>query len=174
MGVYIIQEDKFAYVNPIFTRIFGYSSTDEIYTYKIKDLVYGKDKEKVLENIRKRIDNEIETIQYSFIGLKKDNTTFIAEVTGSRTIYNGKPAVIGTLMDITERIKKEQELKDTEERFRLLVDTMLDGTLIIDMEGKILFANNAALNIVGLSNFNSSIEMNIKDFVQADFARGNV
>ncbi len=169
IGVYIIQKERLVYVNPIFTRLFGYDSSDEIYKLHLKDLVHDKDRDTVLNNVQKRISGKIETVQYSFNGLKKDKTTFNAEVIGSRTIFNGEAAVIGTLIDISEKILYEKELKESRERLSLLVEAMPDGIVIMDMRGMILFSNNAALKLAEIPVSDESNKRNIKDFIHPDY-----
>ncbi len=110
-GIYIIQDGVFAYVNPTFARIFGYDSPEEIIgRLGPFDLTVPEDRDRVLENIRLRLDGEIENIQYSFKGVRKDGVPRDIQVQGRVAAYNGKPAIIGILLDVTEQKKAEQQL----------------------------------------------------------------
>ncbi|MCL5238246.1 MAG: ATP-binding protein [Nitrospirae bacterium] len=121
-GVYLIQDGIFRYVNDALASIFGYEVWKIINKLGPMDLAYPEDRALVAENIRRRVGGEIRDILYSFRGLRKDGTAIQVEVHGSRVEYNGKPAVIGTLLDITERKKAEEVLrrysKDLEEDVR--------------------------------------------------------
>lgn len=110
VGVYIIQDGFFAYVNPKFAEIFGYTQSELIMKVPVLDLVADEDRELVAENLRKRINGEVESLNYQFIGRKKDGTKIYIEVFGTRTEYKGKPAVIGTLLDVTERKRLQEQL----------------------------------------------------------------
>jgi PAS domain S-box-containing protein len=110
VGVYIIQDGLFSYVNPELARIFGYTQSELIMKVPVLDLVAEEDRELVAQNIRRRIGGEVESLNYSFKGRKKDGTIFYVEVFGSRTEYQGKPAVIGTLLDVTERKRLQEQL----------------------------------------------------------------
>lgn len=110
VGVYIIQDGFFPYVNPRLAEIFGYTQDEIIGKVPVLDLVAEEDRELVSENIRKRINRETESINYQFRGRKKDGSTFFVEVFGTRTQFRGKPAVIGTLLDITERRRFQEQL----------------------------------------------------------------
>ncbi len=169
VGVYIIQNDKFIYVNPSFAKIFGYSQEEIIGRKKVLDLVDGDDKSLVNENVRKRFDNEIEVIRYAFKGVKKDHTKIDVEVIGSITVYNNKKAIIGTLLDITERLKSEKLIKENEERFRLLFENMLDATMFVNWNGDILFANKAAAKLFALGSSNELMGLNIFTFIHKNF-----
>jgi PAS domain S-box-containing protein len=111
-GVYLIQDNIFKYVNPKLSEIFGYSQDELIDKKGPLDLTYLDDRKIVDSNIKKRIDGEERSINYVFRGVKKSGEVFQVEVFGSRILYKGKPAVIGTLIDITERFRLEKALKE--------------------------------------------------------------
>jgi PAS domain S-box-containing protein len=115
-GVYVIQGGKFPYVNPRTAEIFGYSVDEITGLKKVEDLVFEPDRELVLGNIEKRIRGDDKTIRYTFRGRKKDNSVINIEVMGSKTIFDGKPAIIGTLLEITDRMKSEEELRTAKEK----------------------------------------------------------
>jgi PAS domain S-box-containing protein len=151
VGVYLIQDNVFKYVNPKLAEIFGYTPDELIEKKGPRDLTYCEDRALVKENIRKRISGEVEHIHYSFRGLKKNGEVFDAEVFGSRVIYKGKPAVIGTLLDITERKRAEEALKESEEKYRKLLETANDAIFIADAEtGIILDTNKKAEKLLGI------------------------
>jgi PAS domain S-box-containing protein len=70
----------------------------------------------------------------------------------SETIRNEQGEIIGlrgTAQDITERKFSEQALKDSERKYRLLVDRMLEGLLVVDNEDVIQFANPMFSKMLG-------------------------
>jgi PAS domain S-box-containing protein len=79
--------------------------------------------------------------------------------------------ILGTYEDITERKKAEEALKVSEERFRSLIDNMIEAALIIDWDGEIIFANNSAAHLVGLENPGQSIGKKVFEFLHPDFVR---
>lgn len=107
IGVYVIQNGIFVYVNPKFAEIFGYEPEEINGKKPFVDLVAPMDRERVTENIRRRMDGEIKNVRYVFHALSKDGNTIVVEVYGAQTLYNGAPAVIGSLLDITERKRAE-------------------------------------------------------------------
>ncbi len=110
-GVYLIQDGLFRYVNPSLAATFGYGVEEVAGKLGPLDLTAPEDRPLVAENIRKRVQGEARDIRYSFRGLRKDGTLIDVEVHGARIDYEGRSAVIGTLLDITERKRAEEEIR---------------------------------------------------------------
>jgi PAS domain S-box-containing protein len=103
-GVYLIREDRrFAYVNPRLAEIFGYSVEEILKDKFVEDLVLAEDRDLVRGNLQRRFRGEVPSLNYTFRGVRKDGTVFDVEVFGNRTIWEGRPAVVGTLLDVSER-----------------------------------------------------------------------
>jgi PAS domain S-box-containing protein len=76
--------------------------------------------------------------------------------------------MLGTYEDISERKKAEEQIKESEERFRSLIDNMIEAALIIDWTGEIIFANNSAARLVGLDNPEQGIGKSVFGFLHPD------
>ncbi len=134
VGIYIIQDGLFQYVNPKLAEIFDYTVEELIGKKGPYDLTAERDREMVRDYISSRVSGKVESISYTFIGLKKDQEEIYIEALGSRTTFLGKPAVIGTLMDITERMKNEAALKESEKKYRSIIEAANDAIIIVDIE----------------------------------------
>lgn len=167
VGVYLIQDDIFRYVNPEAARIFGYTPGEIIDKMKPTDFVIPEDLPLARENIRKRINGEIGDINYGFRGKKKDGSPLYIEVFGTRTDYQGKPAIIGTLLDVTERHRTQQDLQKSEERYRTLVDNLPIG-VIVYRDRKIRFLNRKLAEIGELPDPSTVIGHDVFNFVHPD------
>jgi len=148
VGIYILQDEMYAYVNPKYEEIFGYKK-GEMFGVNAWDVVSPEHRSLVMENIRKRLDNEVKSIQYTFKALKKDGTLIDVEVKGSKMLYNGKLAVIGTLQDITERLRVEQELRNSRQKLLLHVERTPLGVVEWDMNFSVSQWNHSAERIFG-------------------------
>ena len=108
VGVYLIQDGRFRYVNPTLAAMFGYVPEEIIDRLGPLDLTAPEDRSRVAENIRRRIEGEVRRLRYTFRGLRKDGTTFDCEVMGTQVDYEGRPAILGTAQDITEQKRAEE------------------------------------------------------------------
>lgn len=114
VGTYIIQDGRFAYVNPAMLEILGYPE-QEMISRPVLDFIAEPDRALARENVRRRLAGEIESIRYQLRMLRKDGGEVHVEVHGSRSEYDGRPAILGTLLDITERKLAEERTKQLNE-----------------------------------------------------------
>lgn len=124
VGLYIIQDEMFQYVNPRFAAMFGYTQ-HEMAPQLVSKFISEQDAAKVNENLRKRIAGEIPSIFYQFKGLHKDGKLVDIDVHGTRFQYRGQPAVIGVAIDVTEARLREQEIVHSQQRLRELTQHLL-------------------------------------------------
>ncbi|MBI1919781.1 MAG: PAS domain S-box protein [Geobacter sp.] len=110
VGVYIIQDSVFRYVNPKICEIFGYGVDELTGRMGPRELTIQEDWPQVEEKLQERLSGEKETIHYEFRGMTKEKELVHLEVYGTRTEFQGKPAVIGTLLDVSDRKRAELAL----------------------------------------------------------------
>ncbi len=134
VGVYLIQDNRFVYVNPRLADIFGYAPAEIVERLAVSDLVAATNRDLVQENIARRLRGEITGLNYSFRGLHRNGWPLQIEVFGSRIDHQGRPAIIGTLLDVTDRYEAEAALRESELRYRLLIQTAPDAIFLLDVE----------------------------------------
>jgi PAS domain S-box-containing protein len=110
VGIYLIQDGLFRYVNKKFAEMKGYAVEEIIHIKGPKDTVFPEDLPLVQETVRKTILGEAEPPSFEFREVTKDHKIRIVETHVTRTMYKGKPAVIGTVTDITTRKQMEAEI----------------------------------------------------------------
>lgn len=147
-GIYIYQDGRLIYANPKLAEIFGYSS-EELRQVSPLELVAAQDRTRVAENLRKRLDGEVEDISYSFQGRRKDGMHIEAVVHGRRSEFDGKPAIIGVLLDVTEQHQAIAALRDSEIMLREITTVLGEGVYALDRGGHVIFINPAAEQLLG-------------------------
>ncbi len=107
-GIFIYQDGFFPYVNPKGAELLGYAQ-DEISRVPLTAIISEEDLGIVQEHLSDLLSGRVTTTHSVLRARKKDGTFFEIESQGSRTDYNGSPAIMGTFLDITERRKMEAE-----------------------------------------------------------------
>jgi len=110
--IYILQDGAIKYTNPAASRVFEYP-LEELIEMNPLDIVHPDDKSLVTRNIRSRLDQlkcTGNTGCYEFRGITKNGKIVYLESYGGGFIYQGKPAIVGTLIDISARKHAETEL----------------------------------------------------------------
>ncbi len=113
IGVYILQDKKFRFINPELERFLGYKSEELVDTNQWK-LVYAQDRSDVRENSRLMLKGERHNPYEYRIITKEGHIKWVMETVTSIQ-YRGRRAILGSFMDITERKKSEVELYQAKE-----------------------------------------------------------
>lgn len=109
VGIYILQDHVIKYINPKFLDIFGVAGKDIIGQSFLK-LVYEEDHPQVSEKMNQRIAGAVDNTGYEFRGLNRDGDIIHLESYGGLTYYQGQPAILETIIDITKRKKNAEKL----------------------------------------------------------------
>lgn len=122
--VYMILDARLAYANTSLAQLFGYS-LQELADSSFNRLIAEPDRARVEQEVTRLLEGEIRTLQCTFRGLRKDRTSFAVEMEGGRAEYDGRPVVVGTLRDITDRVEAENR----EKAYTARLENALHGTI---------------------------------------------
>jgi PAS domain S-box-containing protein len=164
LGIYIIQNYVLKFCNQTFAEMFGYDKPDELTGIRLLQLVAPEDRELVNTELKTRISGNKTAPHYEFRAVRKDGTVFDAEVLGARIIFEGQPAIQGTILDITERKRAEESLKEKENKYRALFEGVPVGLYRTTPEGKILDLNPTMVQMLGHPDRDSVLGKNAAEF----------
>lgn len=118
-GIYVVLDERFAYANDTFAAMFGYRR-EEFVGRHMADCVTADSIDEVMRNYRLRVRGEVASIHYFTKGLHKDGRVIHLELHASKVECRGRPALAGVALDVTERVRAQEALRDSRERLREL------------------------------------------------------
>ena len=149
-GITIIQDTLLKYVNPYFAEVMGYT-TQELINTPFTDYVYPEDLAKITDYHNRRMSGEDVQQIYETAIVAKDGKKINIEVNAGLIMYGGKVADLVLIRDITERVRMEGALRESELKNRTLIESMSEGLMQVDNNDVIQFVNNQFCDIVGYS-----------------------
>ena len=147
-GVYVVQNGKFRFINANAASYAGYTR-EEVLDQKASLLVNPEDMEKVKQNAKAMLRGEISSPYEFRIITKQGETRWIMETVTS-ILHEGRPAILGNSMDITESKQAEEALREYRTRLEDIVTFLPDATLAIDKEKRIIIWNKAIEEMTGV------------------------
>jgi len=129
--------------NESFFKITGYKREEVIGENLLDYIPYLKDKAKIMLNIVKGYAKP-----YTITVRRKNGSEFIAELEAKNVKQAGKIIRIAAVRDVTERKKAEQALKESEAKYRMMVESSRDA-IVISQNDKFIFFNDAFAEMLG-------------------------
>jgi PAS domain S-box-containing protein len=160
-SIFIVRGTRFVYANPAAEALTGYMPEDAS-DMDFWEVIHPDFRDLVRERGLARQRGEDVPSRYELKIVTKGGEERWLDYAGGVIEFEGKPAVIGAAYDITERKRAEEELRESEQRFRVLADAGFEGIVIHD-RGKILAANKAMATMFGYE-VSEVVGMNALDF----------
>jgi PAS domain S-box-containing protein len=144
-------EGKISYWNPAAKRMFGYTPEEAIGQgldiFLMPEKFHG-DHKRGFDAFKTTGDGAVVGKTAEFIALRKDGTQFPIEVSTSALNIKGEWHSVGIIRDISERKQAERALRESERQYRNIVDNALVGVYKTDLEGHILYVNEALIRMM--------------------------
>ena len=131
--------------NPACERLFGFRA-DEVIGQNVKILMpspFRDEHDRYLTNYHGTGERKIIGIGREVIGRRKDGSTFPMDLSVGEARQDGAPIFVGIIHDLSERKRAEQALLEVNARLRAVVDTAVDGVILIDAAGTVQMFNPA-------------------------------
>ncbi|MDX1798399.1 MAG: PAS domain S-box protein [Candidatus Lokiarchaeia archaeon] len=152
LGICIIQDDLIKYMNQKFADLIGYT-VEEVKNWEpgwFANVIHSEDRDWVVEQARKKQVGAKDVKHfYQYRLIKKTGETIWLENFSKAILYKGRSANLVTVIDITERKSAEQKLKESEEKYRNLVENAHEGVWAVDENDTTIFVNPKLCEMLG-------------------------
>jgi len=146
-GIVIVQDFRIVFANNAFVEFSGYN-IEELYSLspeQVMGMIHPDDQKLVWTRFQDRLAGKPTPSRYEYRGIRKDGPVRWFEMSASRIMFNGAPAIQGVIIDITEQKEFMDALKESEEQLRLTFENAIDAIFWADPEtGMIIKCNRAA------------------------------
>jgi two-component system, sensor histidine kinase and response regulator len=152
MGLYIIQEGKFQFVNSRFEEICGYSKQELMGSASLS-YVHPEDKVRVrqraIDILQGKYGRQTHPLEFRIINKKGDNRWVLETILPVK--YKGQKATLGYFLDITEHRMNELALKESEEFRSALLDNSPIAITVVNPDTSVRYVNAAFEKLTGYS-----------------------
>ncbi len=147
-GVAIIQDGRLRYLNPAACSIIGYPA-GELIGRQFAQFVPPDDRNELLREYERKLSGDERTYPTTFRLVGKDGSIRWAEAIGVVVSWEGQPAMLSFLRDISDQRRAEDALKESERKYRMLVESLDEGIWVIDQDGSTTYTNPRMAEILG-------------------------
>jgi PAS domain S-box-containing protein len=172
IGMALISTDgRFLHVNRALCDITGYSA-EELEKLTYQEITSPEDLQRTLRMTEQAQRGEEPKYQIEKRYVRKDGRTVTIDVHGSFVPGpDGRPLYyVGQFEDITERKRGDEVLRESEAKFRSVIESMPDGVFIYQGD-RIVFANGGFATLLGYASASDIIGLNMRDYLTPESMR---
>ena len=150
VGIVVVRADgTIAYINTYFASLIGELSADLV-DKQLLDFAAEQDKPKIAEVVTDCVSGKHSFVQFESTVTHKSGNTVDIFINASTAVFEGQPAAIGVVIDISARKQAEQALAGSEAKLQAALSNMSQGLLMLDAEGRLVLFNSRVAEIYGL------------------------
>jgi PAS domain S-box-containing protein len=121
VGIAIVQDARFRFANPCCAAMFGYTA-DELLNTEFTGYCAPEERDRIVGFNAKRMKGEPAPTRYETAVLRKDRQRAYVDVSAGLIPHEGQPASFIYLVDVTERKRAEDLLRESESHMRSLIE----------------------------------------------------
>jgi PAS domain S-box-containing protein len=114
VGVYIMQNDRLVYVNPKGADILGYTEQELLDMPSAYAFIHDQDRALVVDQLARLGSSGPSSVQLTIRGTRKDSSLVQVEAFCTVTEFGPQPAILATVIDISDRVKLEDQLRQAQ------------------------------------------------------------
>lgn len=168
-AILVIQDGRIKFVNTRAVVAFGYS-VQKFMSIPVFELVHPEDREMVIRRYLEKINGDAAPTRHTYRVLHKEGPVMWIEISSILIQWEGRPATLNLITDITDRKKAEDALREREEKYRTILESIEDGYFEQDLAGNFIFINDSMSRIYGYSK-EELIGLNYKQYTDLEGGR---
>jgi PAS domain S-box-containing protein len=165
-GIAIINENKLILFNPKFAEMLGYT-VEELLSSTHIDVLHPDEKAQIKGRQQERLDGKPVKSIYETKLIKKNGDSLNVEFNVGLIDYEEEKSILVFVRDISDRKEAERLIKESQEKYRLIIETAQEGIWLVDQEEKITYANQQLSEMIGYS-IENMINHSIFDFIMSN------
>ena len=146
-GIIVLQDGKIVFCNPKYIQITGFPEK-ELLSRPFSEFVPPDDRQMMMERYLNRLRGEEIRPAFDVRAITKAGNVKWVETNSVLFTWNGRPAVLALVTDITERRRAEEALQLSEKKYRTLVESSPDGIISVDPQGRIVECNTGICKLL--------------------------
>jgi len=147
-AIFVAQDGRLVFLNPMTAMMSGYSAED-LMSKPFIEFIHPNDRDMVIDRHIRRMKGEKISHRYAFRIINRDGDSKWMELNAVLINWEGRAATLNFMSDITDRKRMEEALREGEERFRSLIQSLSDMIFIIDLSGQITYESPSVSRILG-------------------------
>ena len=147
-AIVVAQDEGLKFANPQASQLMGYSR-EELTSRPFLEFIHPDDRQMVEERHLMRLAGEELPHVYPFRIIHREGDTKWAEINAVRIDWEGRPATLNLLTDITERKQAEEALRESEEKYRDLTENINDVIYAVDRDGTVTYISPVVEQVLG-------------------------
>ncbi len=147
-GIVIVQNGRFSYLNPAACTIIGHPS-GALFGRQFSEFVAPDDRKEVVREYRRKLSGDERTYPTPFRFIASDGSFRWVEAIAAPVSWEGEPALLSFMRDISEQKSAQDALRQSERKYRELVETLDEGIWVIDRGGSTTYANPRMADMLG-------------------------
>jgi PAS domain S-box-containing protein len=161
---------RIVFANPALAQMLGYPLEEltALTPDQIVTLIHPDDRDMFFQRYQERLEGKPAIPRYEFRALRKDGGVRWVEIVSNRIEFHDQPAVQAAFLDITEAKEADKALRESESRYRSLVELSPDP-IVVHRQGKIAYVNPAAIKLIGAQSADQMIAKAVIEFVHPDY-----
>jgi len=144
-----IEDQKFHYANRTICNMLGYGP-EELTRMGVQDIHPKEDLPFVLDEFKALARGE-KGLAENIPCLRKDGTKIFVNINSTKMLIDGVDCNVGLFQNISERLKSEEALRQSEEKYRSILEGIEEGYFEVDLAGNFTFFNEALHKILGFT-----------------------